>query len=275
MNSIYDALNDAQVNPEDYDTEPLSALEKKAIKREFRRRSGISRRAKSVRWAAAAACLVCLIGFSQTAYAQAAISDILQSINLGHNTVLQTNPSTESKKPDLSGYYDKNGKPLTSANPNGETDLYDSKGNKVGTISKSKSGEDEASDPDVAVVKDLNKAVSQLSFSALLPKELPKGYAFERADFYKDDAGKIMNDCASFIYRNGSSQIYIQERKITDKATYTTATNGSLKKVTINSHTAALSDGQNLDWEAGGVAVAMRTQGLSTDQLIKLAQSMK
>jgi hypothetical protein len=275
MNSIYRALNDAQVNPEDYSVEQLSAFEKKAMKQGFRRRAGLTGKTRTVRWAAAAACLVCLISFSQTAFAQAAISNILQSINLGHSAVIQINPSQESK-PDLSGYYDKNGKPLTSINPNGTTEVYDVKGNKVGSV-KLSGKEGSYADPNLVTEeeKDLNKAVSQLSFKPLLPKGLPAEYAFDKAVLSKDDNGKLSGDYIDLYYTGSSGQIEIQERKLSTETTVATATDATVQKATVNGHAAAVTDGRSIDWEENGTFLSISAQALSTEELTKLAESMK
>lgn len=268
MKTVYDVLNDVRINAEDYDVSPLSEAEKRTMKRNFRRVTGARRPSHIARWSVVAACLVCVIGFSQTAFAKAAISDILQSINLGHNRVVQMDPSKAPQKPDYSGWYDKDGKPLTSVDPNGVTDLYDANGKKIGMIGHSTAGKDEGE-----VEKDLNKAVAQLSFQPLLPKDLPKGYAFEKADLYKD-GDKISGDYVDLYYTSGSDRIFIQERRITDETTYTAGTDDKVQKTIINGHTAALY-GHSIDWEAGGVSIGISAGGLSTDQLTKLAESMK
>jgi hypothetical protein len=273
MNNIYSALNDAQVNPEDYDAEPLSAFEKKAMKQGFRRRAGLTGKTRTVRWAAAAACLVCLISFSQTTFAQAAISNILQSINLGHSAVIQVNPSQETK-PDHSKYYDKDGKPLTGLNSNGPTDLYDAKGNKIGTVSGRKE-KDQADKPNVTMEKDLNSAISQVSFTVLLPKDLPSGYKFEKAGLYKQEDGKVDGNYIDLYYTNGSDQIIMNERKLSATTTFAMATDDTVKKVTVNGHVAALTGEHDLDWEANGCEIGLVANGLSTDQLMKLAGSVK
>lgn len=267
MSSIYDALNDAQVNPEDYTAEPLSAFEKKTMKREFRRRSGISRRAKTIRWTAAAACLVCLIGFSQTAYAQAAARDFLQYINLGHTAVVRLSLDEVKDSGDHSVGYDKYGKPITGK-PNGPTEIYDAKGNCVGATGI------EMDDVGMVEETDLSKVVSKLSVRPLLPKALPAGYAFENAGFYKSDDGKL--EYINLHYTNGSSRITVQERKNDEHNVFVTvATDDTVEKTAVNGHAAVLTGGNRLEWEAGGIGIGIDAQNLSKDQLMKLAESMK
>lgn len=269
MNSIYSALNDAQVNPEDYSAEPLSAFEKKAMKREFRRRSGNSRRAKSIRWTAVAACLVCLIGFSQTAYAQDRVNDFLQCINFGHTAVIRMTPDEMDEMKDSgrrSVEYDKYGKPLTGKT-NGPREIYDSNGKYVGATGI------ELDDVGMIEETDLSKVVSQLSFRALLPKALPAGYAFENVGFYKSDDGRL--EYVNLHYTSGSSRVTIQERKNDDRAMSVTITNDPVEKTAVNGHAAAFSGEHELDWEISGIGIEIEAQNLSKDQLMKLAESMK
>lgn len=273
MNSIYDALNDAQVNPEDYSAKPLSAFEKKAMKQGFRRRAGLAGKAHAVRWAAAAACLVCLISVSQTTFAQAAISDILQSINLGHSSIVQVNSAGPSNQ--LKGYYDKNGKPLTGLNASGKTDLYDAKGNKVATVGGCKQEAGNPNDPNAVEEKNLNSAIAQVAFKVQFPKDLPAGYQFEKADLYKDKSGTIDGNYCDVYYTNGSDEISLHQRKISDKTTFSMATDDTVKKTTVNGHAAALTGEHDLDWEANGTEIGISAKGLSTDQIMKLAESVQ
>lgn len=275
MKTVYDALNDCKVDPKEYEVRRLTEAETETMKQNFHRAAGLHSRRKMRRWpVVAAACLVCAIGFSQTAYAKNAVG-ILQSVFLGHNSVVQMDPNAETSKDDLSGYYDKNGKPLTAVNPGGTTDLYDAKGNKVGTIGSTKSGSAGVSNSGTAVEKDLNKAVAQLTFQPLLPKDLPAGYVFDRAELYRHDNGKADGDYVDLYYKNGADEIAVQERRISQKTTYTFATDDKVQAVTVNGHPAALTGGHDLDWEAGGVSVGVVAKAVPTDQLMKLAESMK
>lgn len=274
MNTIYDALNDAQVNPEDYSAEPISAFEKKAMKQGFRCRAGLTGKARTVRWATAAACLVCLISVSQTTFAQAAISDILQSINLGHSAIEQVNPASQPKN-GPSGFYDKNGKQLPFGSLNGTTELYDANGKPLGTVSGMRKSDTSPTDnANTMEVKDLKSATSQAAFAALLPKDLPAGYQFEKADLYKDSKGAVDGNYIDLYYTNGSDEIILHERKLSATTTFTMATDDTVKKVTVNGHTAALTGEHDLDWEANGAEIGIVAKGLSTDQLMKLAGSM-
>ena len=272
MKNIYDVFNDINAGPAEYPVTPLTDLEKARMKRDFRRSVKAGSHGAGRRWMAAAACLALVVAFSQTAFAQSAINDILQRINLGHSVVVQVDPAKETKKADLSGFYDKDGKPLTSIDPSKVTELYDTKGNVVGMVGGSNKG---GSNANSVVEKDLNKATAKLAFQPLLIKDLPVGYAFDRAVFYKDDKGGVSGDYVDLYYTSGSNQIYIQERRITDDTAVEAATDGTVQKTTVNGHVAAISDGDTIDWESDGVFIHISAKALSTNQLTKLAASMK
>jgi len=266
MKNIYDLLNDTKVDTADYEVAPLNDLEKASIKQKFHRAAKLSMKRSPYRWAAIAACMVCVIGFSQTAYAQTVINGILQNISLGHNSVIQVDPTKEPAS--SAQFYDKDGKPITKMN--GVTDIYDAKGNKLGSVAVGKKGSEA---PGSTIEKDLNKAVSQLSFKPLLPKSLPVSYTFDHAALYPDEKDKVSGDYVDLFYTGNGKNIYIQERRISSATTYTDATDGTVEKLQVNGHDAALIDGKNIEWESGGVSVSISAQSLTRDELLALAKS--
>ena len=269
MKNIYDLLNGAKEHPEDMDALALSEIERAQLKRGFRRAAGLSHKKAATRWAAAAACLVLLAGFSQTAFAKEAINGILQRIDLGHISVVQYDPKNP---PQPRPVYDKAGNPidLKSLKPGETVEIYDKDGKSLGTI-----GNGTAVDTDMIVEKDLSKAVSQLSFTPLLPKKLPEGYAFDRAEFYADEDGKISGDYVDLYYTGGGERIFVQERRNTPEAGTETGAK-TVKKLTINGHDAVMLDGAELDWETDEVSVYLITQkNLSEQQLTAFAESFE
>ena len=67
------------------------------------------------------------------------------------------------------------------------------------------------------------------------------------------------------------------ERLIDDTTAYTYSTDGTVEETTINGRTAAITDGNCIDWETeDGVSVSINGgHGLSVDELIKIAESVK
>jgi hypothetical protein len=266
VKNIYDILNDAKVRAEGYEPMELNDLEKAGMKQSIRRAANAKKKF-AARWAAVAACMVCVIGFSQTAYAKEALNNILKSISVGHNTVIQVDPAKEKREQ----YYDKDGKPITEIN--GKTDLYDAKGNKVATINNDKNDADDSSK--YAIEGDLNKTTPQLTFKLQTPKNIPAGYSFDHSRLYKGESGKINGDYVDLFYKNGDSKIFIQERRITNDTTFTFATDGTVEEVTVNGHKAAIADGCSITWEQNGVSVDIVAKSLSKDELLAFAESFQ
>lgn len=263
MKNIYDVLNDTKVRTEDYEPMELNDLEKAGMKQSIRRAANAKKKS-AARWAAVAVCMVCVIGFSQTAYAKEALNNILQSVSIGHSTIMQVDPMEKNKQ-----YYDKDGKPITEIK--NHTDLYDAKGKYITTVNVSS----ESTDDGYIIEKDLNKTISQLSFKLLTPKTIPTGYNFDHSKLYKDENGKASRDCIALFYMNGTSKILIQERQITLDNAFKVGTDGSFEKVTINGHSAVLLNGSLLIWEQNGVSVSIHSKTLSRDELLKFAESFK
>ena len=267
MKTIYDLLNDVKERPEDLAAPALTEAERARMKRGFRRAAGISRKKAAVRWTAAAACLVCLFGFSQTALAKTAINGILQRISLGHISVVQEDPNHPPKPQTV---YDKDGNPIDLKNlkPGETVDVYDKDGKSLGMIGN-------GATTDQIVEKDLNKAVSQLSFTPLLPEKLPEGYSFDHAGFYADENGKIGGDYVDLYYTGGGERIFVQERRNTPETGTETGAK-TVKRLKINGHDAVMLGGAELDWETDEVSVYLITQGnFSEQELTALAESFR
>ena len=265
MKSIYDLLNDVHSNAIDEENPPLSRAKRAKMKRNFRQSVGSAKRS-TARWTAVAACAVCLIGFSQTAFAKTAINGILQKINLGHNVIIQEDPNATPAKPKI---YDKNGNLITNIPKGKSITIYDANGKELGTMSNGDKSDNRVTE------KDLSKAVQKLSFKPLLPAAVPSGYSFDCVKLYPDDKGKIDGDYADFYYTNGSKKIFVQERRNT-QATATETGGTAVKVLDINGHKAALVDGDTLEWETNDASVYITTQkNLSEEQLISFAKSFQ
>lgn len=269
MKNIYDLLNGAKEHPEDMDAPALTEIERAQLKRGFRRAAGLSHKKAATRWAAAAACLVLLAGFSQTAFAKEAINGILQRISLGNSVVLQIDPKNPPKPQPV---YDKDGNQidLKSLKPGETVDIYDKDGKTLGTI-----GNGAAANTDRIIEKDLDKAKERLSFQPLLPAALPSGYSFDRAEFYADENGTVSGDYVDFYYTGGGERIFVQERRNTPEARTETGAE-TVKKLTINGHDAVMMDGDALEWETDDVSVYIVTQrNLSEEELTAFAESFE
>lgn len=270
MKTIYDLLNGVKEHPEDLAAPALTAAERAEMKRGFRRAAGLSRK-RAIRWTTVAACLVCLFGFSQTAFAKEAINGILQRINLGHISVVQYDPNHPPKPQPL---YDKDGNrvEIKDLKPGEPAELYDENGKSLGWFGWSGSGDG----PDYgAVEKDPEKVKDRLSFQPLLPTALPSGYKFDHAGFFADENGKIGGDYVDLYYTGGGKRIFVQERRNTPETAAETGAK-TVKKLKINGYDAVLLDGAELDWETDDVSVYLITQGnFSEQELTALAESFQ
>ena len=270
MKNIYDALNDTGIKAEDYQVRPATELEKATMKRDFKKSIKKCRPHSRVRWAAVAACAVCAVGFSQTAFAKTLVDNIIKSVNIGGGvSIVQNDPSKTTPKYQ---FYDKNGNKITLKSDGTPTDVYDKNGKCLGCIGGSKND-----DSEIGTVKetDWNNAAKQLSFKALIPCKLPAGYSFDHASLYLDDNGKPSGDYVDIYYINGSHKISIHERRLTKGTAYTGDSDESVTEVKVNGNKAALQGGHDLTWNKGNVNIGIVAKDLSSNDLMSFAESMK
>lgn len=277
MKNIYDILNDTKVRTEDYEPMELNDLEKAGMKQGIRRAANAKKKSVT-RWAAVAACMVCVIGFSQTAYAKEAINNILQTISLGHSTVMQVDPSFAKHQDKDSGpvYYDKDGNPIIKYTDNME--LYDANGKKDALVTKERGGfYSFGGDRNLASVEetDLDKASAQLNFKLLTPKNIPKGYGFDHSKAFVEKSTK-KSDNVILSYKNSDDQITITEIKVSGTETsINVATDASIEKTKVNGYDAALTGENNLTWEQNGVSINITAPSLTKEELLSLAKSFQ
>lgn len=256
----------------------LNDLEKAKLKQGIRR--AVNTKKKHVaRWAAVAACMVCVIGVSQTAYAKEALNGILQTISLGHTSVMQVDfEKVDFVKKDSEPvqYYDKDRNPIVDDGT--PADFYDANGNLIYTTKR----------PDSIIEKDFATAASKISFPLIVPDNIPYGYKFDHATLYPDENGNAKPDEINLFYKNNEATIWVTEYRITpDDADHPRfMTVHPIEKVSINGHDAVLScsDGIIL-WEVDGIGISIKRDQpmmvtgtpkvLSREELIALAKSFQ
>jgi len=127
------------------------------------------------------------------------------------------------------------------------------------------------------VVKDVDKLNDYTYFEVILPRYLPEGYKFDRAEFFRDENEVVENTkYISLYFTNDETEefIYMQQR-FADEETAYEAGGQKVEKIKINGANAILYD-DSLDWEDNGVIYMLSGRGLtSTDELIKTAESFK
>lgn len=235
---------------------------------------------------AVAAVSVC--GIMQTAVAQEFVGKIIKTISTEHIKVNQDEKVEWTKMPvpeKLKGkLYLADGTEITEFTPD-MTAFYTADGEKIAHMD-SKTGEiiteaeaKKMHDETTLTEYDVNKINDYLCFTAQLPTELPEGYSFNRAEFYKNENGKVEHSKYLSLYFTNQitgKEIYVQERFADDETAYETGTDGTVEEIDINGAKAILQDEKDLDWEADGLLFSMSTRNnISKEELIKMARSFK
>lgn len=228
------------------------------------------------------ACIV-TIALSQTSFAQNFVEKIIKSISLEHVTVVEyeDGPEVESmpvpKK--LKGkLFDKNGilievftreiDKLYTADGE-EIDNFDMRTGEIITVSQAKEK--------VLEVKDANELNKYTCFNVILPSYLPEGYKFDRAEFSKDKTGVVKDSSAINLYftnEKTGKYIYMQQRFAPEGMK--SASNGNnIEKIKINGVDAIMVDGKEINWETSDVVYFLTSKSIKTNELIKIAESIK
>lgn len=235
---------------------------------------------------AVAAVSVC--GVMQTAVAQEFVGKIIKTISTDHIKVNQDEKVEWTKMPvpeKLKGkLYLADGTEVSEFTPD-MTAFYTADGEKIAhmdaetgeilTEAEAKKKHDEM----ILTEYDVNKIDEYLCFTSQLPTELPEGYSFNRAEFYKDENGKVEDSKYLSLYFTNQitgKEIYVQERFADDETAYETGTDGTVEEIDINGVKAILQDEADLDWEADGLLFGISTRNnISKEELIKMANSFK
>ncbi len=210
------------------------------------------------RFAVAAASLVVVcamsISFMQTAFAQELYVKILNSISLGHITVLQMEPSKTNESP-------------APAEPEHKTNSE---------ITTKAQKEKEQTDS-LFITKNIDELNKYTCFNVILPDYLPEGYKFNRAEFYKDEKGNISPKYIGLFFtnENAGKQFYMQQRFADDETALTAGTEGAIEQIKINGSDAVLYDNANVHWEANNVLYLLLGRDLDKTELIAIAESIK
>ncbi|MDR7857426.1 DUF4367 domain-containing protein [Tissierella sp.] len=245
------------------------------------------KKSKKVIIKVASIALICILGIStmRTSFAQELVDKIANFISIGHVTVYEDPMLNEGELiqiPDeLKGkIFDKDGNPIEEfivGTPNvmytaegEEIDRIESETMKIMTVSEAEREEGNL------VVRDTEELNTYTSFTVKLPKYLPEGYEFDRAEFFKDENG-IVEDTKyiSLYFTNDETgeYIYMQQRYADEETAYETG-GYKVEKIEINGVDAIIYD-NSLDWEDEGVIYSLNGRGIPRDELIKTAESFK
>ena len=240
----------------------------------------------------AASLLIASTLVAQTTFAQGVVNKIIKTISLGHITMVQEEDDElkEVELPDsLKGnVLDKNKNPLEKITKDIYAQgIYTKDGEKIykidfknGTIVAEEQAKqiEEKGKENTLCVSDSSTLNQYTCFDVKLPSYLPNGYTFDRAEFDKNDDGRVEEDSkyAQLYFKNQTTgkEIYMQERFACDETkTYEDA--GNIEKISINGVDAILSNGRNIDWEADNTIYFVAGKNIGKDEAIKVAESIK
>jgi hypothetical protein len=228
---------------------------------------------------------------SQTTFAQETVEKILNTLSLGHVTMIEYdgNEPEEAALPDsVKGkVFDKNKTPLEKITKDLFAEgIYTEAGEKIakidpkkGTIvtEKQMKEEEDKERNNTLYVTDSSTLNQYTCFNVKLPTYLPEGYTFKNAEFTKDESGNVKDSKYAelvFINQKTGKEIYMQERFACDE-TKTVSNAEDIEKIKINGVEAILSNGRNIDWEANGTIYYLAGKNIGKDEAIKVAESIK
>jgi hypothetical protein len=114
-------------------------------------------------------------------------------------------------------------------------------------------------------------------FKVTLPGYLPEGYKFDKAKLYKDEKGNVSPKYIDLYFLNEKTgkNIYLQQRFAEEETAFETGTEGTVEEVKVNGAAAVISDGRNMNWEAGNVLYILNGGDIGKSELMKIAESIK
>lgn len=231
--------------------------------------------------------LICILGIStmRTSFAQEMIDKIVNFISIGHVTVYEdpiyNKGESISVPEELEGkIFDKDGNPIEEFIVGSPKAMYTADGEEIGYIETETfkivtSAEAEREENNL-VVKDTTTLNDYTCFDVVLPKYLPEGYEFDRAEFFRDENGVVENTKYISLYftnEKTGEYIYMQQR-FADEETAYAAGGQKIEQLKINGADAILYD-NSLDWEDDGVIYALNGRGIAKNELVKIAESFK
>ncbi|WP_127541229.1 DUF4367 domain-containing protein [Paenibacillus illinoisensis] len=188
------------------------------------------------------------ITIAQPSFAQDIVDKVLASFNLGHIEVAQIEPQAQPTE--------STGKQSYKAAKEGEQD------------------------PDIAEhilsIKDTTKLADYADFPVKLPQYLPEGYAFDRAEFYRDEeevSGKYVN--LHFTNKETKGSIYMQQRLPDEESAFETGTDGKIEELQLNGVKAILMDDRTLLWETKDALYSLSSGSVNRSEIIRIAESIR
>lgn len=243
-----------------------------------------------------AACII-IVGISsimQTVWAQEVVEKIVAGIKLEHIEAVQCEEDDRQFIPipkDFEGQiFDENGNVLEKVTRDMAGKLYTKEGEKIAYLDFEQKKivtqveyEVQVSDmkENIVVEKDPDKIKDYICFTPKFLGYVPSGYSFDRAEFYKDEEGKVENSkYMDLYYKNAKTgkEIFMQERFACEETAYGSASDSKIEEISLNGNRAILMEGGELDWEVDGVLmhISYKEEGdEAREELIKMGESIK
>ncbi|MEK4877618.1 MULTISPECIES: DUF4367 domain-containing protein [Paenibacillus] len=225
------------------------------------------------------------VTFVQPSFAQELLMKVLQTINLGHIVAHEVEFSADSHviPDDFKGkIFDSKGNALVTLGAAQKAgDIYNADGEKIVGVEDGRlvtQSERDQEKAELLIERDSSKLNEYTIFDVGLPAYLPEGYTFDRAEFYKDSNGEVINSKyinLYFVNEATDEIISMQQRHADSETAYEMSTDGTIEKVKINGADAVLVNGKGLDWEANGVLYGVTSASLDKNDLIKVAESIR
>ncbi|WP_405173662.1 DUF4367 domain-containing protein [Paenibacillus sp. FSL H8-0260] len=225
------------------------------------------------------------VTFVQPSFAQELLMKVLQTINLGHIVAHEVEFSADSNviPDDFKGkIFDSKGNALATLGAAQKAgDIYNADGEKIVGVEDGRlvtQSERDQEKAELLIERDSSKLNEYTIFDVGLPAYLPEGYTFDRAEFYKDSNGDVINSKyinLYFVNEATDEIISMQQRHADSETAYEMSTDGTIEKVKINGVDAVLVNGKGLDWEANEVLYGVTSASLDKNDLIKVAESIR
>lgn len=287
--NLYDLCNLIETDLSGYEGEALGELEIQKRKEALRRRAGVSgRRGRRLGTAAACVAAVCLL--SQTAFARELAGRVLAMVGLGNSRVVQTRePGEDEPLPEeMRGrLFDQNGRELMTY---GEVlraagMLYNGEGERIVSfdgeqaLTKEEYEEQERiEEENTFTVTDPRLLSDYTTFPVLLPASLPEDIRFSHAKFVRsrDSGERLRWTNLYFVNGKGEEVLLLQEREDSPEMAYVSATDGTVEEITVAGHSAALVNGNEIDFERDGTLLSLIAKApLTCEELIAVAESIQ
>lgn len=197
----------------------------------------------------------CIFPHTMTAMAKS-ISNVLK---LGsYVTVVSDTPA-----PDPSSINPLTPEQQSQLDKNGYVEFTDENGNRVIIGHQAEPAADKVN------YSSLADAQQGVSYKLLVPTYLPAGYSFDNAECFKGS-----KDYITLNYQGPGKNIALMQRALNEDTQYELATDGKVEPVVINGREGVWDD-SNLIWNIDDVNYILFAQGLSKEEIMNIAESVK